>query len=42
MLRKIQVHPKVLEEQTSIEEGAKVPNLAQAAKSELFVPVKRR
>ena len=40
--RRIGPHRNIQEEQTSIEEGKSAPNLAQAAKSEHFVPVKRR
>ena len=42
MRRRIGKHQDILEEQMSFEEGAKVPNLAQTAKLELFAPVKRR
>ena len=42
MLRRIGKHQDILEEQTSIKEGQKVPNLANAAKLEPFAPLKRR
>src|SRR6056300_1218349 len=43
MLQKIQWHPKILEEQMSSEELAKIAKpMAQAAKLEPFAPVKKR
>src|SRR5210317_812134 len=38
MLQKIQVHPRVLWRSKRPSKRSKVPNLAQAAKSELFAP----